>query len=204
MRCYISRAWRTSPSATSCRFEYHEDGGRGRPPFTGIISWHYIFGVLVLCATLIGCTSYPRYRTGGAERLREVVHTDTKLTTNDYIRLGLILQDYLGKPYRGKSIFVRGVDCSLFAREVFKQFDEIELPRTVHEQYKMGREIPYGHLAFGDLVFFRTERNKVSHVGVYIGDDRFIHASTSRGVIISSMSEKYWAQRYAGGRRVLP
>ena len=176
-----------------------------RPPFTtGITTWCYIFGVLVLLATLFGCASYPRYRTGGMERPKEVVQTDARLTTNDYIRLGLILQDYLGKPYRGKSIFVRGVDCSLFAREVFKQFDKIELPRTVREQYKMGREIPYRHLAFGDLVFFRTERNKVSHVGIYAGDNRFIHASTSRGVIISSMNEKYWAQRYAGGRRVLP
>ncbi len=176
-----------------------------RPPFTTrIAAWCYTFGALVLFAALIGCTSYPRYRTGGAERLREAVHTDTKLTTNDYIRLGLILQDYLGKPYRGKSIFVRGVDCSLFAREVFKQFDEIELPRTVREQYKMGREISYRHLAFGDLVFFRTERNKVSHVGIYAGDGRFIHASTSRGVIISNMNEKYWAQRYDGGRRILP
>ena len=164
----------------------------------------YTFGALVLFVAMMGCTSYPRYRTGGVERPMEVVLTDSTLSTNDYIRLGLILQDYLGKPYRGKSIFVRGVDCSLFAREVFKQFHEIELPRTVHEQYKAGREIPYGHLAFGDLVFFRTERNKVSHVGIYVGDNRFIHASTSRGVIISSMNEKYWAQRYAGGRRVLP
>lgn len=175
------------------------------PSYTsGITTWRYIFVILVLLATLVGCSSFPRYRTGGMERPKEVVQTDVRFTTNDYIRLGMILQGYLGKPYRGKSIFVRGVDCSLFAREVFKEFDEIKLPRTVREQYKMGREIPYRHLAFGDLVFFKTERNKVSHVGIYTGDNRFIHASTSRGVIISSMKEKYWAQRYAGGRRILP
>jgi cell wall-associated NlpC family hydrolase len=164
----------------------------------------YAFGAFVLFVALMGCASYPRYRTGGVEQPMETTQADTTLTTNDYIRLGLILQDYLGKPYRGRSIFVRGVDCSLFAREVFEQFDEIELPRTVHEQYKMGREISYSHLAFGDLVFFRTERGKVSHVGIYVGDNRFIHASTSQGVIISSINEKYWAQRYAGGRRILP
>ncbi len=165
---------------------------------------YYKYGAVVLFIALVGCTSYPRYRTSGAERPKEVIRADISLTTDDYIRLGLILQDYLGKPYRGRSIFVQGVDCSLFAREVFKQFDDIELPRTVREQYKMGREIPYGHLAFGDLVFFKTERNKVSHVGVYVGDDRFIHASSSGGVIISGMSEKFWAQRYAGARRILP
>ncbi len=161
------------------------------------------YGFVILFAGLVGCTSYPRYRTGGPEKPLQNVWTDDELTTNDYVRFGLILQQYLGKPYRGKSIFVRGVDCSLFAREVFEQFDKTELPHTVREQYKMGKEIARSHLAFGDLVFFKTERNKVSHVGIYVGNNRFVHASTSRGVIISSLSEKYWAEKYAGARRVL-
>lgn len=161
------------------------------------------FGFVVLFSVLIGCISYPRYRTGGAELPVEVAVSDSRLTTNDHIRLGLILQEQLGKPYRGKSIFMRGVDCSMFTRGVFKRFNKTDLPRTVRDQYNTGKEIARGHLAFGDLVFFKTERNKVSHVGVYVGENRFIHASTSKGVIISSMREKYWAERYAGARRIL-
>lgn len=164
---------------------------------------YYVLGCVVLFASLAGCTSYPRYRTGGAERPAEVLRTDSTYTTNDYIRLGLILQEYLGKPYAKTSQFVQGVDCSLFARDVFKQFDNLDLPRTVDEQYRTGREMPRTRLTYGDLVFFRTERNRVSHVGIYVGYDQFIHASSSRGVVISNMNEKYWIERYAGARRVL-
>ena len=164
---------------------------------------YHTFALVVLFAILQSCASYPRFRTGGAERPAEYVPDRSKYTTNDYIRLGLILQKFLGKPYSGASRYVRGVDCSLFAREVFKQFDDIELPRTVSDQFQTGREIPRTHLPYGDLVFFRTEGSKVSHVGIYVGYNQFIHASTSRGVIISGMNEKYWAERYVGARRIL-
>ncbi|MEW5994480.1 MAG: NlpC/P60 family protein [Candidatus Zixiibacteriota bacterium] len=157
----------------------------------------------VLLAALVGCTANPRYRTGGAERPAEVRQRPGGLTTNDYLRLGTILQDYLGRPYKGRSIFVRGVDCSFFTQEVFDKFNRTELPRTVARQFQQGREVAYRHLAVGDLVFFRTEGGKVSHVGIYVGQGQFIHASTSRGVIIDSLKEKYWARCYAGARRIL-
>lgn len=159
--------------------------------------------LVVFLVALLGCTPYPRFRTGGAERPPEYVQNQSKYTTDDHIKLGLILQKFLGKPYRGASRYVQGVDCSLFAREVFKQFDDIVLPRTVKEQYRTGREIPRTHLTYGDLVFFRTVGSKVSHVGIYIGYNQFIHASTSRGVIITGMNEKYWAERYVGAHRIL-
>jgi len=163
-----------------------------------------VFAPVIVLAMLAGCAPYPRYRAGGAERPAQVIHADSTYTTNDYIRLGMILQKHLGKPYQGASAFVPGVDCSLFAREVFKEFDDIDLPRTVKEQYRTGRELPRSRLTYGDLVFFNTERDRVSHVGVYVGYNQFIHATTSRGVIISSMDEKYWTERYAGAQRILP
>ncbi len=150
-----------------------------------------------------GCTTYPRYRTGGPEKPLEIAKREAPLSTDEYLRLGMILQEYLGKPYSGKSLFVRGVDCSLFTSEVFKKFNKTKLPRTVREQFATGREIPYRNLQFGDLVFFNTKKNRVSHVGIFVGGRRFIHASTSRGVIISDMREPYWAERYVGARRIL-
>lgn len=159
--------------------------------------------ILVLLTIVVGCTAHPRYRTGGEEWLPEVDQKDARYSTNEYLRLGSILQEYLGKPYKGKSDYEEGVDCSHFVRSVFIKFNRTELPRTVAEQYKAGREVVYKYLTYGDLVFFKTERNKVSHVGIYVGDNSFIHAGTSTGVVITSMREKYWSERFAGARRIL-
>lgn len=167
------------------------------------MKWYRTFALGTFVIVLVSCTSYPRYRTGGPEKPAQVLHPDTSITTNDYLRLGLILRKYLGKPYQGVSRYVRGIDCSLFAHEVFKEFDKTDLPRTVAGQYQTGREISRRRLLYGDLVFFKTELNRVSHVGIYVGYNQFIHASSSRGVIISGMDEKYWSERYAGARRIL-
>ncbi|MDF1544259.1 MAG: NlpC/P60 family protein [bacterium] len=160
--------------------------------------------VILLTATilLIGCTPYPRYRLGGTETAKRAVQQEG-MSTNDNIRFVAILQSYLGRPYTGRSKYIQGVDCSFFVGDVFRKYDETELPRSVKEQFRLGAEVPYRQLRYADLVFYRTERNKVSHVGIYVGDGRFIHASTSRGVIITAMSEKYWSQRFAGARRIL-
>lgn len=151
---------------------------------------------------LSGCTPYPRYRTGGSEK-PPVVESFEGMSTNERLKMGEIMQGYLGRPYKGRSKYAKGVDCSLFSREVFKKFNGTMIPRTVAEQYKHGHAVHQHQLRYGDLVFYRTERNKVSHVGIFVGDERFIHASTSRGVIITGMHETYWLKRYAGSRRVL-
>ncbi|MCK4632367.1 MAG: C40 family peptidase, partial [candidate division Zixibacteria bacterium] len=127
-----------------------------------------------LLVTLIGCAPYPRYRQGGAERPPEAPQTKKSgLTTDQNLRLGKVIRSYLGKPYKGKSKYEKGVDCSLFTREVFADYRRLQLPRTVKEQFKSGREVHRKHLRFGDLVFFRTERDRVSHVGIYVGNNEF-------------------------------
>ena len=68
---------------------------------------------------------------------------------------------------------------------------------------QQGTEVARSRLRFGDLVFFHTNRERVSHVGVYVGFNEFIHVSSSNGVTITNLSEKYWAQAYVGARRVL-
>lgn len=151
----------------------------------------------------IGCKPHPRYRSGGEERPQQEIERQGKYTTDDMLRLGSIMRSYLGKPYKGMSKYEEGVDCSHFVQTVFKKFDNIKLPRMARDQFKEGKEVQYKNLSYGDLVFFKTVPRKISHVGIYVGDRRFIHASTSYGVIISGLGEKYWADKYAGARRIL-
>lgn len=159
--------------------------------------------VVLTFLIFIGCQVHPRYRKGGEERPGVVENLDKTRTTEDKLKFGLILQSYLGKPYKGTSKYDPGLDCSSFTGEVFRKYNKTILPRTAKEQYKEGKEVHYHYLKYGDLVFFKTDGRTVSHVGIYIGENRFIHASSSRGVIISSMREKYWADCYFGARRVI-
>jgi lipoprotein Spr len=163
-----------------------------------------LFRALTLVLLIaIGCMPYPRYRTGGAERPKTAARIDTVRTTNDNLYLGRIIRSYLGKPYTGKSKYEEGLDCSSFSRNVFRKYDGRELPRTVAGQFDAGKAMPRDHIRYGDLVFFKTDHKKAGHVGILVGYNRFAHASTSRGVIISSLTEKYWARRYVGARRII-
>lgn len=159
--------------------------------------------LLIAFVLLAGCRPYPRYRADAEGQLTGQMRQNVRYTTNDYIRLGSIMQSYLGKPYAGKSRYEEGVDCSAFTRAVFREFDGTLIPRTVSRQFQSGRHLSRSQVGYGDLVFFRSDRGEVSHVGISVGFDRFIHVSSSRGVIISSMSEKHWSRRFVGARRVL-
>ncbi|MEW5797202.1 MAG: C40 family peptidase [Candidatus Zixiibacteriota bacterium] len=159
--------------------------------------------MIAVTAILSACQPYPRYRPEADFTPREQRSADRIMTTREYLQLGSILQRQLGKPYAGRSKWEAGLDCSQYTSDVFRQFNGTQLPRTAAEQYTQGREVARSRLKFGDLVFFRTERDRISHVGVYIGFNQFIHVSTSSGVIISNLSEKYWARSYVGARRIL-
>lgn len=161
-------------------------------------------GILILLLIVVGCQPHPRYRTGGEERPSRVAMARPKrLSTNDSLRLGVIMESYLGKPYAGRSRYEKGVDCSDLVAKVFKQFDRRDLPRTVARQWLVGELVHRRHLAYGDLVFFKTDGKPVGHVGIYTGYGEFLHASSSRGVIISKIAEKYWHERWVGARRIL-
>ncbi|MDW0114025.1 NlpC/P60 family protein [Sporosarcina saromensis] len=113
-------------------------------------------------------------------------------------------QKYIGKPYVYAGTSPRGFDCSGYVQYVFKE-EGVSLPRTSSDQYSRGTAVSKNNLQAGDLVFFKTSgTNAVSHVGIYIGSGKFIHASTSKGVMISAVNDPYyWGSRYVGAKRVM-
>lgn len=96
----------------------------------------------------------------------------------------------------------RGIDCSAFVQRTFRDQFGMELPRSTYEQQETGEQIQRNKLRPGDLVLFRAGSTG-RHVGIYIGNNQFVHASTRAGVMISSMDEDYWNKRYQEGRRIL-
>ena len=112
---------------------------------------------------------------------------------------------FLGVHYRmGGRAPATGFDCSGLVRHVFLEAHGTTLPETSREMSRVGEKIGRDSMQPGDLVFYNTLRRAFSHVGIYLGDDRFIHApSTGSEVRIENMNSPYWAHRFNGARRVL-
>jgi cell wall-associated NlpC family hydrolase len=109
---------------------------------------------------------------------------------------------FLGIRYRFGGSSRSGIDCSSFVQQVFREM-EVSLPRTAREQFAEGNEVPHGDLQKGDLVFFRTYASYPSHVGIYLGNSRMIHASSrDRRVVISTMNTPYYRSRFIGAKRI--
>ena len=112
--------------------------------------------------------------------------------------------EWLGTPYRFGGTSKRAIDCSAFVRTMFKNAGNIMLPRTARAQFaSVGVKVTRDDLQFGDIIFFHTRRYVyVSHVGIYLGDNLFAHASSKYGVTISSLESTYYKKRFIGGRRI--
>ncbi len=122
-------------------------------------------------------------------------HDIEKLVRGEYIR-------WKGTRHRMGGTGRGGMDCSGFVRAVYKNVFNIELPRTTKGQVKQGRPIGRGELQAGDLVFFKPPTYP-RHVGIFLNGNQFVHASKSKGVIISQIDGYYWRKYYWTARRIL-
>jgi cell wall-associated NlpC family hydrolase len=113
-----------------------------------------------------------------------------------------LIDNWWGTPYRLGGTTQRGIDCSAFVQTLMLGVFAMQLPRTAREQKEAAAWIPMSDLKEGDLIFFNT-RGGVSHVGVYLHNNKFVHASTSGGVMISDLNETYWSRKLLGAGRVL-
>lgn len=109
---------------------------------------------------------------------------------------------WYGVPYRYGGNGRTGIDCSAFTMAVYLTAYGVQLPRVSRDQYKLCRKISTTELNAGDLLFFRTSGRGVSHVGIYLGNNKFIHASTSQGVTVSDLYDPYFLKRFIGAGRL--
>lgn len=113
------------------------------------------------------------------------------------------VDNWYGTPYRMGGTSRRGIDCSAFMQEVYGNVYKYKLPRTSRDQFATAMKINNKeNLREGDLVFFKIRTKDISHVGIYLADGKFAHASSSKGVVISSLDQAYWTKYYVGGGRV--
>lgn len=117
-------------------------------------------------------------------------------------KMDKIIDKAIGTKYVAGGVSPNGFDCSGFTMYVFDKIG-IDLPHQSGSQYQMGTAISRNEMRAGDLVFFNTSGKGVSHVGIYIGEGKFAHASSSRGVTISSLSDSYYVKRYVGAKRIM-
>jgi len=137
------------------------------------------------------------------EEIRKVAQSEefTEQKTQD--KVIVFAKKMLNIPYKFGGNSILGIDCSAYVKKVYGLMG-VELPRTAREQYKTGEAIDRDELSIGDLVFFRTYASFPSHVGIYLGNNLFIHAS-SKGhkVTIDSLETPYYFKRFIGGKRLL-
>ncbi|HEY8398082.1 MAG TPA: NlpC/P60 family protein, partial [Flavihumibacter sp.] len=111
------------------------------------------------------------------------------------------IEEWWGTRYRYGGNTKQGIDCSAFTCNLASSVFGKQLPRTARQQFDAAQKIPAEYLQEGDLVFFNT-RGGISHVGVYLRNNKFVHASTSGGVMISDLNEEYFRKRFVGAGRL--
>jgi lipoprotein Spr len=180
------------------------------PKYTSLRRTSYI----VLCIscivlTLFSCRS-SRHGTRDADAdLRQLVRAGIILgfdiEQDDPHALYLECASWVGTPYRFGGTTRAGTDCSGLTTNIYRNVYGISLQRNSRKQYEKNcTHVSRKHLQPGDLVFFGSggRAANINHTGIYLKSDRFLHASSSRGVMVSSLDDRYWKQRWVGGGRV--
>jgi cell wall-associated NlpC family hydrolase len=170
---------------------------------------------IFVCLFLVGCQPYLRFIASDDSRVIEeeknvIVEpkTITPKTSEENVALNRqkmmnVINKYLGTPYKYAGKDGRGFDCSGFVSFVYRQSQNMEIPSYSVDQYKLGKSVSQSSLKVGDLVFFNTTGRIPSHVGIYVGENSFAHASTTNGVTITHLNSSYYTKRYIGARRII-
>jgi cell wall-associated NlpC family hydrolase len=139
--------------------------------------------------------------TAGTRDFRKEKNEDIKPL--DQSKMMREISKFMGVPYVHGGAGLDGMDCSGYTMVVYKNSIGKSLPRSSAEQSKLGKPVVLSELKFGDLIFFNTTGESASHVGIYLGDDLFAHASVTFGVTISSLQSSYFAKRFETARRII-
>jgi cell wall-associated NlpC family hydrolase len=161
---------------------------------------------LILLSLLSFSLLYSKHKDPLALKLHGIIkhHKFKDFAPTSNISIVKTAKKYLGKKYIYGANSKKAVDCSSFVQQVYKKHKK-KLPRTSRQQAHIGKPIPRSKLKPGDLVFFSSKKTRdVTHVGIYIGSGKFIHASSAaKKVTITSLSKKYYSRHFKGARRVL-
>lgn len=164
-----------------------------------------LFSSFIIVFLLQACSSVPERQSTKSTTNNSSTVNVTQLTDSEKQLYTLLYAEYntwKGTPYKLGGTSFSGVDCSAFVQNVYADSLSVTLPRTTKQQIVAGKKVSRSQLKIADLVFFKTSW-KVRHVGIYIGDNQFLHASTSKGVIISKLDNVYWEKSYWQARRIL-
>lgn len=156
-----------------------------------------------LVVSLSSCrSSAPRLDYKALARASVLLGVDIKLEDNH--KLYLEAAEWIGVPYRAGGDSKRGTDCSGFTCQLYRKVYRTQVPRNTEDLKKESSKVAKRNLREGDLVFFSSNQSKkkVAHVGIYLKNGRFIHASTSKGVIVSSLNEDYYTRHWMSGGRI--
>ncbi len=130
--------------------------------------------------------------------------TGIDLDTSSNLNLYYLMYNWVGTPYQFGGSTKNGIDCSGFTKMLVEEIYKISLTRDSRSMYKQCNPVSKSDLKEGDLVFFNISRGQISHVGVYLGNNKFIHSSTQKGVIMSDLREGYYKRYFYKGGRLIP
>lgn len=145
-------------------------------------------------------TSPSAIESANSLQIKYALMMDTEVEKLNNNPLYVFVEKWMGTPYKYGSHSESGTDCSGFSGNLHRSIFNVNLPRTAREQYKICKKLNQEELCEGDLVFFNTRRG-VSHVGVYLHNGFFVHASTKEGVRINNLKDDYYNGRFIGGGR---
>lgn len=158
--------------------------------------------LLSVFITLVGCSSTAKKGPESASTGLKLKSVSIDLQDSQQVRNELLAQFDLwrGAPYQYGGTSRHGVDCSAYVQNTFINRLGVRLPRTTRTQIKFGTPVDRTQLAVGDVIFFKVASNTL-HNGIYLGKGKFMHASSSKGVTISYLSNPYWQKAYLHARR---